>query len=498
MFRKHVVLMGILVQLAACAAFADRPLDRSEILQIFQKLTIQPRKTWIPAGTIEASHEQYRGPRTIDNSEINSQVNQAIQEYQSNPNKHELTAELQKMKLDAIPFNVRYKLSNEYTMNSTVTVKFDGNRFYWENTVNSRTDSVKPGANLEGNFMTEEFNLNWNARRLFAWDGQNYTTYALPGNQVIVDSTGSIPRLVNGPLTAGVIAWGYGNYSYQNLAAANSLAVEKYVDGQAQLHLTLAYSDGSEVVLVMEPAKGYAVISCSRTDKSNVVINKQYANYRLISSNWVPTTILIEQYDAGANKLLAYDLWNLARISGYVPTVDRFSVEYEPDALVEYFSYLTDKPLMYRYSYFVDTDLLLSERLAIAASEGLQLRNCATIAMKYALSQLGKDVTDQQLSQLISAPDRTTSLYAMKQFAQGLGLYGRAVKTDIPTLKSLYGCQAILHFPGKNHFVVLDHADNQYVWIIDLANNRFYYRTDLNFFGMDWTEGTALLHTNTR
>jgi hypothetical protein len=60
----------------------------------------------------------------------------------------------------------------------------------------------------------------------------------------------------------------------------------------------------------------------------------------------------------------------------------------------------------------------------------------------------------------------------------------------------LNGCKAILHIPGKEHFIVLDSIDNEYVWTIDLASNKFYYRTDIDFFGMDWTEGTALLVSN--
>jgi hypothetical protein len=72
-------------------------------------------------------------------------------------------------------------------------------------------------------------------------------------------------------------------------------------------------------------------------------------------------------------------------------------------------------------------------------------------------------------------------------------LYCRAVRTDIQTLKELYGCQAILHIPGKNHFVVLGEIDHEYVRSIDLASNSFFYRTDINFFDMDWAKGTALL-----
>ena len=492
MKTKYFVLAIVLSLSVSCVAFADRQLDRAEILQIFGKLTSQPRKTWIHAGTIEATHEEYRAPKTTDLNEINNQINEKIQEYQSNTIKRELTDNLQKMKLDAIPFNVRYRLSNEYTMNSTVVIRFDGDRFYWEIKANSRTDSVKPGAELEGNFMTEQFDLDWNARRIFAWDGEKYTTYFLPGNHAVVDTTGSTPHVVNGPLTAGVIPWGYGYYTYENLSAAESSAVEKYIDGQTQIHLTLNNSDGSEMVFVMDPGKDYAVISYSIND-FDTIISKQYGNYQLVSGNWVPTIILIERYDSWTNKPLASDLWNFTSVSGEAPTPWSFNVEYEADALIEYRSYVTDKPAMYSYSHTVDTDLLLAERLAFAASEGTQPQNCATAALKYTASQLGKDVTDRQLAQLVSERDKTASLYAMKQFAQGLGLYCRAVKLDIKTLKSLDGCEVILHIPKKNHFIVLGDIDDRYVRSIDLANDKFYYRTDVGFFGMDWTEGTALL-----
>jgi hypothetical protein len=497
MKTKHFVLTIVLSLSVSCVAFADRQLDRAEILQIFEKLTSQPRKTWIPAGTIEATHEEYRAPKTTNLNEINNRINEKIKEYQSNQNKRELTENLQKMRLDAIPFNVRYRLSNKYTMNSNVTVRFDGNRFYWEINVGSRRDSVRPGADLEDNFMIEQFDLDlkWNARRIFAWDGEKYTTYFLPGNHAMVDTTGSTSHVVNGPLTAGVIPWGYDYYAYKNLSAAKSFAIEKYIDGQAQIHLTLNNSDGSEMVFVMDPGKDYAVISYL-INGLDTIFFKQYGNYRLVSGNWVPNIVSIERYDAGTNKLLAYDIWNFTRISGETPVPWSFNIEYEADALIEYRSYVTDKPAMYRYSHTIDTDMLLAERLAFAASEGTQPQNCATAALKYAASQLGKDVTDQQLAQLVRKQDTTTNLLAMKQFAQDLGLHCRAVKLDIQKLKKLDGCEVIQHIPKKNHFVVLEGIDNEYVCSIDLANDNFYYRTDLRCGGMDWTKGTALLISN--
>jgi len=475
---------------------ADRQLDRAEILQIFQRLTSQPSKTWMSAGTIEATHEEYRASKTTDPNEIERQIKGRVQEYQNNPNKPELTENLQKMKLDAIPFNVRYQLSNEYTMNSTVVVRFDGERFYWEIKVGSRTDSIRPDKNLEDNFMTSQFDLNWNRRRIFVWDGEKYTTYFLPGNHAVVDSTGKTPHVVNGPLTAGLIPWGYGYYRYENLAAADSSAAEKYIDSQTQIHLTLNNTDGSEMLFVLDPQKDYAVLSCLIARPDNSITSKQYSDYQLVSGNWVPTTILVEQYEGGSKRLLASDLWHFTRISGDIPSRNSFNVEYESDALIEYRSAVTDNPLMYRHSPLVNTDMLLAERLTFAASEGTQPQNCATISLKYVASQLDKAVTDQELVQLVSEPDKTTSLYAMKQFAESRGLYCRAVKTDIKTLKGLNGCQVILHIPGKNHFVVLAGIDSDYVWCIDLANDKFFYRTEIDFFGMDWTEGTALLVSN--
>jgi hypothetical protein len=474
-------------------AFADRPMDRAEILQIFQKLTDQPRKTWIPAGTIEATRKEYKAPKVVSADVLERQIKERVQLYQNNENKRELTEELQKMRLDAEPFNTRYELFNECTMSSTVIIKFDGNRFYWEINVNSRTDSVKPSKDLAGNFMTEQFDLGWNTKRIFVWDGEKYTTYFLPGNYVIVDTTDRKPHVVNGPLTAGIIPWGYDYYTYENLSALESSAVEKYVDGQTQIQLTLNNPDGSQMVFVMDPRKDYAVIFCSMAGCGNTVTSKKYSDYRLIAGSWVPFTILLERYEAKSNRLLARDLWNITAIDENTPESYEFEVDYENDALIEQFSFSGSKSEMYRRSQSANTDLLLAERLAYATSENVQSRNCATAALKYVALQLGKNVTDKQLASLVSEPDGATNLYQIKQLAQGLGLYCRAVKTDIQTLKSLSGCQVILHIPGKKHFVVLEAIDDRYIWTIDLASRKFYDRIDIDFFSMDWADGTALI-----
>ncbi len=485
--------LTILCLFSVCSiVFGDRQLERDEVLQILQELTSQPRKTWISAGEIRATHEEYRAPKLTDAGEIGSRIRQAVQEYQNNPNKRELAEEIQKMRLDAIPFNVRYRLSNEYTMNSSVVVKYDGERFSWEISANSRSDSVKPGPDLEGNDMTDHFDLAWNARRKYTWDGEKYTMYSLSGNQAMVDTTDSIPHNVNGPLTAGLIPWGYGPYSYENLSAAALSATEKYINGQTQFHLILSNSDGTEMSFVLDAARDYVVISHSYygTEKN---FSAQYDNYRLVSGTQVPMTILIEEYDALTNRLLATDYWNITSVKGNTPSVGEFRVDYEPDALIEYRSNVTSKPAIYCQSYTVDTEQLLTERLDYAASETIQAQNCATAALKYAAAQFGRDLTYEQLAHMVDLTDGATSLKAIGDFVRRCGLYCRAIQTDIQTLKGLSDCQVILHFSGRNHFVVLEGIDNQYAWFVDLSKDRFYYRTDLNFLDMDWSEGSALL-----
>lgn len=492
MKTKQFVITILFLFSISGIAFGDRQLERAEILQILQKLTDQSRKTWISAGTVEATHEEYRAPKITDPDVIKAEITKAIQGYQNSPDKPELAERLQKMRLDAIPFNVRYRLSNESTTNSTVVVKSDGNRFYWEINVDSRRDSVGRDASLVNNFMTKQFDLGWNAGRIFAWDGQRYTMYSLSANRVTIDTTGSTPHVVNGPLTAGFVPWGYGLYTYNNLSMATSSAVEMYINGQKQIHLSLDNLDNKQMLFVLDAGRNYALIS-SLVESPEKTISTQYDNYRLVSDSLVPVTILIEEYDALTNRLLSTDFWNITSINGDVPSVGDFTLDYEPDAIIEYRSDMTDKPALYRYSYTADTDRLLTERLDYAATESTQAQNCATAALKYTVSQFGKDLTYKLLAQLVSRSDGATSLMEMKNFVQRSGLCCRVVRTDIQTLKNMNGCRAILYFPGRNHFVALEGIDNEFAWSVDLSKDKFYYRTDINFLGMDWTGGTTLL-----
>lgn len=439
---RDFVLVVILLFIAQGFAFADRQLDRAEILQVFQTLTNQPRKTWIPAGTIEARH-------------------------------------------------LEYKASSGYMTDSAVIVKYDGDKFYWEININSHTRETQPQGPSR-----EDFNLDRNKKRVFAWDGERHTMYFRPGNAIVTESPSDIPVGINGPLTAGIIPWGYGIYTFDELSIAESSAE---VDNQGRIRLTLNKTNTPEIAFVLDSdqVKNYPVLSCSINRPGQSSIVKTYGDYeKLVSGRWMPTTILIERYDNSGQtaELLTQDYWDINSISITPPQTGSFDVAYEAGALVEYYSTIIDEPLFYHYSNRVDTDSLLQDRLLIAAAGDAQSQNCATLAIRYVSEQLDKEITDLQLAELVNEPNEGTSLYELRQFAQELGLYCFAAKTDIPRLRSLpANCKAILYLPGAKHYVVLEYVDDEHVWIIDLSDNKFYYRTKLDLFDLNWSGGIAML-----
>ncbi len=444
MKTRDFVLGVFCLLLLSGTAMADRQLTRAEILQIFKTLTDQPKRTWIPSGTITATHHEY-------------------------------------------------KSSTGYITDSTVTLKYDGNRFYWEIIIDSHTKHSEPAAGETSQPSLDNFDLNSNRKRVFTWDGERYTMYYRPGNNAIVqEGPGKIPVAVHGPLDAGIVPWGHGVYTLENLSAAESSAE---VDGQGNVHLTVNREDGFRMVFVLDPAKDYALLSYSIYFDAGSSIIKTYGDYESVLGKWIPTTIIIERYytNKPSAELVSFDHWDLTSISPIPPSPDSFRAPYETDALVEFYSPISNSPFWYRYYSEVDTESLLQKKLELALTGETLKRNCATVAMKHISERLGKNVTDQQLAGLVNEPNKSTNLYTLRQFARDLGLHCRAVKTNLRALKNLKNCHAILHLPRANHYVVFEYIDDKYVWLIDLDSNKFFYRTKLKDFSRDWSTGTALL-----
>jgi hypothetical protein len=499
MKKATAKIMVLAIFLALCApSRADRPLERAEILRLFADLTAQPQSTWIASGTIGATHTAYGAPKTTDEKEINNVIDNEIQAYLDDPDKPQQTEKLQKMKVEAIPFNVRYNLSNEYTMVSDVVVRYDGTRFYWSINVNSRTDSLAKPVELEGNAFTTEFSLRWNKLRVFAWNGEKRINYYRPGNHATIRKE---PGAVRGPLTAGVIPWGYGDYALDALSSAESSATEVQADAGPEIHLTVINGEKEET-FILDPAKDYAVKFYSAQENSYLTV-QNYANYQAVSEKWCPGTVTIERYDASAqpSRLLSRDSWDFNAISNGEIDATNFVVDFEYDAFIEDFRF-GDIPLQFRYlppdepsARNININDLLQDKLEILFSPESAAQNCATIALRYACGELGLEVSRAELGQMVHGADRSTTMFEMQQFVRNEGLDCVAVETDLETLKTLRDCQVILHLPRDNHYVVLAGIDDKYVRLIDLDTNQFYYRNNIKHFENIW-DNTALVVSN--
>jgi hypothetical protein len=438
------------------AANADRVLEKQEIQSILKLLTNNPQKSWLPYGSINALHEEYKAMR---------------KDSSTNPPK---------------------MITNEYRMTSSVNVHYDGEKFFWQINITSRTESQAPEAN---NTTVREFDMNANANRIFTWDGQRYTMYSRPINFAIVKDSSKLTTMpvVTGPLTAGLIPWGYGFYKYDTLINSSYNGTEFYNGNQRELRILLTFSDGSEHCFVLAPEYNYAVLYHSSKGLNDSISVASYGNFTQIRDSWIPNTISCEKYKYSVlqQNLVESDLWNFLEIDANKPGDDQFKIEYEPDATIEYHTQMCDKSLIYRHSKLsagTDSESLLADKmLADSAQNGLQ--NCATAAMNYIASKYGKDSQWQVSDDM----QNVTTLKQIKDRALALGLYCRAVRTDVQHLAGFSGCQVLMHIPHHNHYVLLGNTDANYVRIIDLTSRNFLRRFTIEEFSREWSQGTALV-----
>jgi hypothetical protein len=442
-----MILAFLTLIFAQNLVIADSQLDGSQIQQIIQTLTDQPRFGWIPYGTIEAEHQQHN-------------------------------------------------LQHGFSEDSLVKVKFDGDRFYWEINTSSIDNTAQEDL-LSSRASRYDNTGAWSKKRVFVWDGQQYTMYFGPGKQAIVtEDIDEIPVEINGPLTAGVVPWGLGIYTYESLSTAQLSGVELEVDGQTKTYLEINMPRIPEMYFTLDPAKDYAVLSHSYITEDGYSIAYTCSDYELVSGRWIPKDILIERYDYNQNpaKLLSWDHWVISSVDISQQPVSVFKASYDKGTLVQHYSEMFQRPFSYHHSSDINIDDLFQESMLNTFGQDLNTQNCATTAVKYAASKCGKDIADSNLAQLVTGPNETTSLYSMKDFVQKHDLHCLAIKTDIQTLKILKeNYQLILHLPEIDHYVILHDIDSKYAWLIDLNRKHFFYRKNIKDFDIDWGEGTALL-----
>ncbi|GAG37473.1 unnamed protein product, partial [marine sediment metagenome] len=238
--------------------FADRQLNNEETRQVLQSLTSQPRERWIPAGTIEARHDVFNA-------------------------------------------------ATGYITSSMATVKYDGDRFYWSIDIDSHSKETTPNKRFER--FRDKIDIKGNAKRIFVWNGEQYVMYFKSGKNAMVEESGATPIAVNGPLTAGIIPWGYGIYTYNNLLTKELSATEVENNGSKQIHLTVTGSNVPNMFFVLDPMKDHSVLSYTINFDGKSRINKTYNGYEIVSGLWIPKTIMIEKYDLTGQspEVVSYD-----------------------------------------------------------------------------------------------------------------------------------------------------------------------------------------------
>lgn len=431
----QLALLGLLVSGLLSLAHSGEELDQEQIQAVLAAITSKPRQGWIDAGTIAAMH---------------------------------------------------YKSDTE-TGNMLVTaeeVKTDNDRFRWKINIES---NESPNTKKKRNIDTK-----WNSTRIFVWDGITYSLYFKSGKQAILsDGADNNPFTVNGPLTAGVVPWGHGIYTLEKLKTS---VTSVKVGQQGNLLMSIAYGRNCMIYFEMDPKKNLAVMSqtIERAGKSRIV--KKYNSYTNFSGFWIPSTILIESYDLSTanGMLITSDYWDITMVDLTPCTDDQLMADYDDDTYVEYRT-PANRVLSYRHKSGFNTKSLLGKRVNNVKQGSNNKRNCATVAIEYAAGRLGKTLQKDELDSIVSGARKETSLYQLHNFAQANDLNSVAVKGDIESIASIKNCQTILHLSEAKHYVVFDHLDDKYIWLVDLDSDKFYYRTTLSEFALEWKDRTALL-----
>lgn len=432
---KRVVYVFLLSLFTGIWGLADRPMEPQEVDLLLEQLSKAPTGGWIQQGRIEAIHHasDYGSGQTIE------------------------------------------------TVESVIT---DSVRFAWTIRITSDAKTLK----LKDQ-DTHDF-LEWNRDRTFVWDGLTYTLYFRPGNHALVyENPTSVPVNVNGPLTAGHIPWGQGVFRSENPTSKMTGIWIQTKDG-FQIHLGLVLEDHSHIALVLDPARGNAILSYTliRPEGSRVV--HTYDHHIQHQGRFIPTLMLIDRYDAAG--LQTSDLWEITALDSTPPTEDHFTVAFDEKALVESYSSVLDKPVFYRYSRSRDIKPLFEKRLMTGLKKHLYPQNCGTAAVETILSAYDMAVNDTELEFLVDADSGQTSLYQIQEIFQKKGLFCLPVKTTLDGLGRFREAQVVLYFPHKKHFVVLDRMEKKDVWVVDLDRQTFYYSMDREAFLQSWA-GIALV-----
>lgn len=425
---------------------ADRLLDPNETETLLRQLTDSPRRQWLSQGKIQARHLEYYA-------------------YES---------------------KIR---------ESTETIYHDGSRMRLDILLDEELSTETSLTNSFTGWQEQEFKLNHS--RTFLWDGQQYVQYYQSADYAVV-TTGQdlVPMESCGPMTAGIVPWGHGDFTYWVLMSQSPKAYERYHDNQQQI--VLEYTNevttpDINVTFILDPSKSYAILSYS-IENDLALLRQVYQDYLQVDDQWVPSKVLIERFDkrSGMAKLLSYEDWQFEVIDAVTPPEDIFSVQYKNGTTVELHPAGGIKTFLYDASDRIDISTILADKIGLLGADQNSV-NCATAAIGHIAKRFSKELQQENLAQVISADTRKTTLYDMKKTLEEAGLNCMAVTTDLETLGKIKNCAIILHLSASNHYVILDHVEPDGVWIIDLTSRQFFTKRKIDDLLPEWNNGTALL-----
>jgi hypothetical protein len=448
MLRILPVVLGVCLLINA---FGDRKFDPAETDHLLRLLTQQPRRSWLPYGTIHARHLQY-------------------QEFE-----------------------------NKITDSSEV-IHFDGDRYNWVVTLNpsesldmNRSSTIGPDGVQT---PTEDFLMN--RTNQYIWNGQKQVRYYIASGYAIValgQETASSSLF--GPPTAGIVPWGHGDCSLAVLRLNGPTVYE--LNGENGTTVLLEYTEtkyrpSAQVRFVLDPSADYAVLSYS-IENELALLRNTYSDYQQIGGFRVPRKIMIERFDKRTDpaRLISYDDWNFEHIEFKQPAEAVFTADFAPGTVVELQPSQSLKTFMYHAPENQDIEPLLEDKISLLSDSALHPGNCATAAVRHLSRKYGRPIAAEKLHSLVSSDTQTTRLTDLKAALEEAGFECMAVTTDITSLGKFSNCTKIVHLPVNNHYVIVDRIEADSVWVIDLLNRQFYWKKELKEFMQEWTDGTALL-----
>ncbi len=432
--------------LLVTGARADLFMDPNGIDALLRQLTETPRRQWLPQGMIQARHLEYHG------------------------------------------FENKVKESTE-------TVYYDGLKTRLDIMLEDSQSTETTFTGSSRRQADQDFKLNQN--RTFLWNGQQAVQYYKSADYAIV-TTGADAAVEApcGPMTAGIIPWGHGDFTFLVLKSQSPKVYQQYSDNQ--LRYILKYTNPTtspdiNITFVLDPSKANAVLSYT-IENEMACLRQTYQDYLQVDGQWIPAKVLIERFDkrSGSARLLSYEDWQFDVIDASSPAEDIFAIEYQNGTTVELHPGGDIETFLYDASDRVDIAAILADKINLLSTDQNTV-NCATAAIDHIAKRFSKQLQKETLAGVITEDTRKTTLYDMKRTFEEAGLNCMAITTDLETLDKIDNCATILHLALTNHYVILDHVEPDGAWIIDLTNRQFFIKRNIDDLLTEWHSGTALL-----